>query len=262
MLSYRKSFFVLSSVLLLSIVTIIAPLRGQNPQTADAIVRDWDDESYGPIGDYSAPEPSAPKDRNKRYSESRRYNGRHLKEDPKVEESLLVDEWLHRLPAFPVTLSDAVLIADVADAQAYMSNDKTGIYTEFTVRIAEVLKDHQAAISVGSMLVTKREGGRIRFPSGHILRYGLEYQGMPRVGKRYVFFIRRNDPEETPYILTGYELRAGHVFPLDGVHQHRGVGKLTQFTAYENADEKTFLNAVRAAIAAPLPISPEQARYQ
>lgn len=255
--SYRKSFLLLSIVLILSIVTTIASLRGQNQKTSNSAVRERDDESYGPIADYSAPEPSAPKDRSKRQAESSRYNGRHLKEDSRVEESLLVDEWLYRLPAFPVTLSDAVLIADVADAQAYMSDDKTGVYTEFTVRVAEVLNDNQASISVGSLLVTKREGGRIRFPSGHILRYGLEYQGMPRVGKRYLFFIRRNDSEENPYILTGYELRAGHVFPLDGVHQHRGAGKLTQFTAYEGADENAFLNAVRNAIAAPLPALPE-----
>lgn len=259
-MSNRRSFLVLSIVLILSIVTTIASLRGQSQKTSNSAAREWDDESYGPISDYSAPEPSDPKERSKRQAESRRYNGRHLKEDARVEESLLIDEWLYRLPALPVTLSDAVLIAEVADAQAYMSDDKAGVYTEFTVRVAEVLKDNQASVSVGSLLVTKREGGRIRFPSGHILRYGLEYQGMPRVGKRYLFFIRRNDAEENPYILTGYELRAGHVFPLDGVHQHRGAGKLMQFTAYENADESVFLNAVRDAIAAPLPASPGEER--
>lgn len=179
MLSHRN-LLVLSAVLLLSIVTTIASLHGQSQKNSDPVVHQWDDESYGPIADYSAPEPSDPKERNKRQYESRRFNGRHLKEDPRVEESLLVDEWLYRLPAFPVTLSDAVIIADVADAQAYMSDDKAGVYTEFTVRVAEVLKDNQASIGVGSLLVTKREGGRIRFPSGHILRYGLEYQGMPR----------------------------------------------------------------------------------
>jgi hypothetical protein len=247
MLSHR-SLLVLSTVLLLSSVTPIASLHGQGQKNSGSVVRGWDDESYGPIVDYSAPEPSDPKERSKRQYESRRFNGRHLKEDSRVEESLLVDEWLYRLPAFPVTLSDAVLIAEVTDARAYMSEDKAGVYTEFTLRVAEVLKDNQASFSAGSLLVTKREGGRIRFPSGHVLRYGLEYQGMPRAGRRYVFFIRRNEADENPYILTGYELRAGHVFPLDGVHQHRDAGKLTQFTAYENADESAFLNAVRDAV--------------
>jgi hypothetical protein len=259
MLSHR-SFLVLSIVLILSIVATIASLRGQSQKTSSPAVREWDDESYGPIADYSAPEPADPKERNKRQYESRRFNGRHLKEDSRVEESLLIDEWLYRLPAFPVTLSDAGLVADVTDARAYMSEDKAGVYTEFTVRVAEVLKDNQASIGAGSLLATKREGGRIRFPSGHILRYGLEYQGMPRVGKRYLFFLRRNEADENPYILTRYELRAGHVFPLDGVHQHRGAGKLSQFTAHENADEGVFLNAVRDAIAAPLTASPDEER--
>lgn len=257
MLSDRKRGLLLFLTLSLSIITAITGLRGQDQKipTSTAQARD-DDERYGPVADFAASEPADPSERAKRRSAGRRYNGRHLKEDPRVDESLLIDEWLYRLPAFPVALSDAVLIVEVTEAHAYMSNDRARVYTEFTVRVNETLKDKQAAIKADSTLVTKREGGRIRFPSGYILRYGLEYQGMPKVGRRYLIFIRRNEPEENPYILTGYELHAGRVFPLDGVHQHAGAGKLKQFTDYQGADENTFLDAVRSAIAQPQQVSP------
>jgi hypothetical protein len=249
MLSGGKRGLLLFLTLIVSIVIAIMGLHGQAQKNPTSVTQATDDERYGPIADFAAPEPADPSARAKRRSEGRRYDGRRLKEDPRVDESLLIDEWLYRLPAFPVALSDAVLIIEVTEAHAYMSNDKAGVYTEFTVRVNEALKDKQAAINVGSTLVTKREGGRIRFPSGHILRYGLEYQGMPKVGRRYLIFIRRNEPDETPYILTGYELRAGQVFPLDGVHQHAGAGKLKQFTDYQGADENTFLETVRGVIA-------------
>jgi len=260
MLSDRKRGLLLFLTLLVSIGTAITGLRGQAQKIPPAEAQARDDERYGPIADFAAPEPADPNARAKRRSEGSRHNGRHLKEDPRVDETLLVDEWLYRLPAFPVGLSDAVLIVEVTEAQAYMSTDKAGVYTEFTVHVNEVLKDKQAAIDVGSTLVTKREGGRIRFPSGYILRYGLEYQGMPRVGRRYLIFIRRNDPEETPYILTGYGLRGHHMFPLDGTHQHEGAGQLKQFTDYQGADEAAFLDAVRSAIAQPQQASPDEAR--
>jgi hypothetical protein len=74
---------------------------------------------------------------------------------------------------------------------------------------------------------------------------------VPRIGHRYLFFLRYTGQGEVPYILTAYELRAGRVFPLDGLDEANSkVGNiLPQFAAYENADENVFLNEVRNAIA-------------
>ncbi|HEX8137651.1 MAG TPA: hypothetical protein VF544_08685 [Pyrinomonadaceae bacterium] len=41
-----------------------------------------DDEHYGPIADFAAPEPADPSARARRRSEGKRYDGRRLKEDP------------------------------------------------------------------------------------------------------------------------------------------------------------------------------------
>ena len=256
----HRSLLVLSTVLLLSIVTTLASLHGQSKKNSGSVVRQWDDESYGPIVDYSAPEPSDPKERSKRQYESRRYNGRHLKEDYRVEESTLISEggWI---PAIPLAFSHVVLIGEVTDAQAYMAEDKKGVYSEFTILVDEVLRgESQSSLAHGDTVVTEREGGRVRFESGHILRYSVDRQSMPRKGRRYVLFLRRNDQAENLYIVTGYELRAGTVFPLDGVNVPQGASKLPQFAAYENADETEFLDAVREAIKQSQPPSSGEAR--
>lgn len=141
------------------------------------------------------------------------------------------------------------MIGETTDAQAYLSNDKSGVYTEFTVRVDEILKnDITAPLIVGETVAAQREGGRVRFPSGRVQRYRTHYQHLPRAGRRYVLFLKRNDDGQAYYIRTGYELRVGHVHPLDGVNMNKGASELPQFAAYKNADEATFLRALRDAV--------------
>src|SRR5439155_5322439 len=101
------------------------------------------------------------------------------------------------LPAFPVRESRVVLIGQIASDAAYLSNDKTGVYSEFTVIAEEVLKNDLAGeLLAGSSITITREGGRIRFPSGRLHWYGIGRQSMPRIGSRYVIFLR-GETEET-----------------------------------------------------------------
>jgi hypothetical protein len=244
----QKYLLLFSTALILSLVTVITTLRGHSLTGSVSVAQEKDDESYGPIVDYAGPEPANSEERGKRQNKSRRYKGRHLKEDYRVEDSTLISEG-GRIPAIPLAFSHVVLIGEVTDAQAFMSEDKKGVYSEFTILVDEVLRgENQSSLARGNTVVTEREGGRVRFESGHILRYSVDRQSMPRKGRRYVLFLRRNDQAENLYIVTGYELRVGKVLPLDGVNVPQGASKLPQFAAYENADEIEFLDAVRKAI--------------
>jgi hypothetical protein len=244
----KKYLFLFSLTLILSSVTVITTLRGHSLKGAAYSTQERDDESYGPLADYSASGPADPKERTKRENKSRRYNGRRLKEDYRVNDSTLISEG-GSIPVIPLAFSHVVLIGEVTDAQAYMSSDKKGVYSEFTILVDEVLRgENQASLTHGDTVVTEREGGRVRFESGHIIRYSIDRQSMPRKGRRYVLFLRRTGQAENLYIVTGYELRGGKVFPLDGVNVAQGASKLPQFAAYENADEIEFLDAVRNAI--------------
>lgn len=72
---------------------------------------------------------------------------------------------------------------------------------------------------------------------------------MPRTGRRYALFLTQDDQQQSTHILTGYELRGGHVFPLD----KPGGGQTPAATLYQGTDETSFLSALRSAIDA-LPI--------
>lgn len=156
-------------------------------------------------------------------------------------------------PAIPAAKSDIILIGEVTTARAYLSEDKTNVYSEFTVRAEDVLKNDPATpLSPGASLAVERSGGRVRFPSGKIIFRGGAYgRNMPRVGQRYILFLKRNDEGQTYSITTGYKLSLGRVHPLDG--SPKADNKSPRFAAYEGyegSDEAKFLTELRASIAA------------
>ena len=148
-------------------------------------------------------------------------------------------DWPADFPPIPVVQSTAIVIGQVSDAQAHLSDLKSGVYSEITIKVDQVLKDN-AGIKTGLPIVAEREGGRVRFPSGSTYRYFVAGFGMPKVGGCYLLFLDQLEDGDFR-ILTGYELRDGHVLPLD----ESGV---VHFEKYKDADEATFLTEVRESI--------------
>jgi hypothetical protein len=207
-----------------------------------------------PIVNFDAPEPSDREEKARRNARGKRFDGslRVAEPHPDAGAKGMLDSWMQTLPALPVGASDAIVIGDLTNAQAYLSPDKTGVYTEYTVRVDEVLKQSSAApILAGGFVDAQREGGRVRFPSGRVQSYITHYQGVPVTGRRYVLFLKRNAQADVFTLLTGYEQRDGHTYPLDGVDLPLGATEIPQFAAYKGVDEATFSKALRNALAHP-----------
>lgn len=210
------------------------------------------DENQWPVVEYTASELSAGEKHNsERSTKKNRYDKSYLqvvKPTGGEVRSVLINDWEVGFPAIPVNLSDAVVIGEVLDSQAHLSTDKTGVYSEFTVRADEVLKVHpDIPLTAGNSIEIERPGGRVKSDKG-IMRYSVSKQGMPRISRRYLFFLKYIDQENFS-ILTGYELRAGRVFPIDGASVEGG--EKTVFDIYMDSDETSFLKTVRDAIGQP-----------
>jgi hypothetical protein len=188
-------------------------------------------------------EPDAAK-RAKRQAKNSRFDGKRMVQDDPYRSStgsVLINDWEVGLPALPAAQSKVVVIGEVTDVQAHMSNDRNGVYSEFAVRVEEVLKNStDIELAAGSAIVLEREGGIVKHAPNQSRLYRIEGQGFPRKGRRYVFFLNPVGQEPDYEIVAGYELRGSKVVLLDTV---------SQFRKYEGVDEATFLNAVREAIA-------------
>ena len=223
-----------------------------------------------PFADYNAPEPTDPAKRTLRRTKSSRHNVKDPSVKPNEIGNLALTErsapvnfggpWSHAPdePAIPVAESDAVLIGDVTEAAAYLSTDKTSVYSEFALAVAQVLKDSKADIPIGETITAERPGGGVRFASGKFLVRGLLGKPLPKKGTRYIFFLKRNDDVDDFSIVTAYELRGGRVFPLDGLTpKGEVVAPFAAYQQYKGTDQSVFLAKLRDLIQAQ-PRSPER----
>jgi hypothetical protein len=244
----RKLFAV--SVAITAIAIAMMELRAQTAQDIEQNPLKVKEDQLA-IVNYDAPEPGNAPEKARRNARGKRFDGslRVAEPHPEAGAKGILDSWMQSLPALPVDASDAVVMGDVTNAQAYLSPDKTGVYSEYTVRVDEVLKQYSAApILTGGFVDAQREGGRVRFASGRVQSYITHYQGVPVTGRKYLLFLKRNEQAEVFILLTGYEQKDGHVYPLDGVDLPGGGTELPQFAGYKRVDEATFSKALRRAL--------------
>jgi hypothetical protein len=195
-----------------------------------------------PTTEYDAPEPTNAEEKAKRWKKNKHYDdgGMVMKNPGEGTGSALESHAFFALPALPAAQSDVILTADVLKSEAHLSNDKTGVYSEFNVQVGEVLKNTGPTLSQGSLIVLSRRGGKVRYASGRVFQYEIMFQYMPAVGGRYVFFLKAIPDTDDYEFLTGYEIESGHVQPLDGG---------PQFDAFRGKEVTRFINIVRDAIA-------------
>ncbi len=259
--TYRKT-----SLLLLGVVVVMGvamtsalpsrtqnnPAQNQRPPQRPKFDRE-EFESQFPIVDYDAPEPADEKVRQKRRAKNSRFDQQGMVAKPhnagKGWSTTRVNDWEVGLPPLPIAQSDVIVVGEVISAQAYLSNNKRGIYSEFSVRADELLKNsEQFEIAPNSILVAEREGGRVRFAPDVVELSSISGQGMPREGRKYVFFLKKVDEDQSYHIVTGYELKESGVLPLD----ERGSSR-SKFDLYKDVDVNEFLKTLRGAIAQPQP---------
>jgi hypothetical protein len=209
------------------------------------------DDAATPIVDFDNQPRSGDDPRDQRGMKNRRYDkyGSVVSEpNPRMGEVISFSHWQVGLSDMPVDKSDLVIEAKVTDSQAFLSDDKTGVYSEFTVRVSRVWKAPMGlTVNKGDMVVTERFGGRVRYPSGKIVRYQMSGQGSPMKGKKYLFFL--SGVEQGNYkILTAYELQGDKVFALDGSRSNRWGRGNWAFDKHNGKETKSFLEELERTV--------------
>jgi hypothetical protein len=113
-----------------------------------------------PVATYSAIQPTDPVERQLRLTRGGRFDNRA----PVPFDEMRSDttgystnsHWWLGIPALPTAESDAVIIGNIVAAEGYLSNDRTGAYSEFTIRLRKAFKD-DGRLS-GGMILAEREG--------------------------------------------------------------------------------------------------------
>ena len=162
-----------------------------------------------------------------------------------------------RLERIPYGLADLAVVADVGLGKAYLSQDQTTIYSEFTFKVTEVLANHSPKrVAVGTGLEVDRPGGAVRLPSGQFLIRGSRNESMPRQLHRYALLLRYVAAGDAWMLVSGYELNGDHVYILESVSEVPIVSKGMPVAAVNGlpptrqinecgGDENAFLDEMR-----------------
>lgn len=187
-----------------------------------------------------------------RIASGKKYNGQGVLDPSSTEDNreVLFVDWESSLSALPVEKSQIVVVGCLVQAQAFLSEDKTSVYSEFKIEISNVLKNTgKKELKQSENISVQRLGGIVEYASGFKTWFLVSGQRMPTVGKKYVFFITNNFPisgasEKDFYLLTAYELREGRVFPLD----NPGGGTHPIATIYTGKEESFLLKDLQKAL--------------
>jgi hypothetical protein len=153
-----------------------------------------------------------------------------------------ITDYAGPLDPFPVAPSAAIVIGTVLSGKAFVSKDRTYVYSDYQVRVDRILKqDATANLALGEQIVVSRGGGTIHFPSGHTRNYIKNGEGFPAIGSQYLFFLGKpNFPQHEYEQIIGslYQLSDGKVHPLDD----------EQLTPFDDMSDVVFLSKVEQAI--------------
>lgn len=228
----RITWGIVSLVVLLTLLISFVPITSHSQQ--DKSNKNQDTKGFGdmekyPIADYDAPESSNASERNERREKSKRYDKRSfviINPRPDVIMSTIYDAEPVP-PALPFSESKLVVIGEILEAKASMSNDKGAVYSEYAVKIESVLKQMAGReLRTGKLIYVDRTGGRVRYPNGQTILYLYSEQGLPEAPGhgRYMFFLDNEELNGPNFkIITAYQFKDGKVSALD--HDREFDGK-------------------------------------
>jgi hypothetical protein len=187
-----------------------------------------------------------------RRAKNSQYDGHHLVKsqlDPRVAD--VVKEGDADETDLPTDKTDLVVEGRVTESAAFLSNDGGDVYSEFTIRVTEVLKSSSnLTVNQNDSVTAEREGGRVKYPDGRVIHYGIVGHGSPMRGKKYLFFLS-TAAEGNYRLLTAYELQGSKVFALDGSRMNdRHLGRWS-FDKHNDETYADFRKEVDAAIKNP-----------
>jgi hypothetical protein len=205
-----KMLVILGIIFVFAIVSTSLMVNSQIQNNNQLSEKELDDVAT-PIVDYQFNQPIDNNRRNKNI----RFDGRNIVRQNVRPNSEIIITPSEKISDFPFEGSNLVAEGIVIDSSAHLSNDKSGVYSEFNIRLTEIVAG-DPTFKNGDIITGTRFGGRVKYPSGQIVRYRVSNLGSPMKEKRYLFFLKATS--ETDYkILTAYELRGNKIVALDGI---------------------------------------------
>src|SRR5437899_804774 len=243
---------------LLTVLFMVLSGRGQANQKRGSAVEQVPfgqsakqiDDAAVPVVDFENPSIVDRIDKNARKQKNARYDHGVLPGNPLPNIGEIIGEPERRAgySDLPANKSDVIVEAVVGDSKAFLSEDKTGVYSEFTILVSKVLKAAPGfVVNPGDTIAAERFGGKVRYPSGKVIRCRIEGEGVPIVGKRYIFFLAKAD-QDSYTLLTAYEMHGNKIFAVDAWRTNAGGQGASLFDKHTGEEFESFMEELERAM--------------
>jgi hypothetical protein len=145
-------------------------------------------------------------------------------------------------PLFPTDESTLIVVGEVVKVIAFLSNDRKCVYTEFTIRVDEVLKRSDAEKADLKKVTADREGGVVIYPGDQKVMYQDSDIGLPRLGSKYLLFLKKDDGSPNYAIIRSYDITGARVVQVENI---------PSFEEFKDLDKTVFIEKVRNKITRP-----------
>ena len=187
-------------------------VNGTPPPSSN--IRSNDDKSQDAWVGYDSPPISDPAEFERRQRISSRYDNRQLVlRTVEAEYSVHTISCGYREPLLPVKKSALIFVGEVLKAKVFLSNDKSGVYTEFTLRVDDVLKNTDKLKP--ATVVTDRDGGVVAYPNGFKVPYESGNAKLYVPATKYLFFLATDDKSPNFKVLTSYDLSSSTSWSME-----------------------------------------------
>jgi hypothetical protein len=124
--------------------------------------------------------------------------------------------------------ADAVVVGTITRRQPFLTQNQKAIYTEYTLRIASVVRKTERAprgMKDSADITILHRGGKAKLPDGREVEYRIIGEIVPEVGKEYLMFLRHDSALDAFHDITYWDVTHGTleaVFPTAASSQWQG----------------------------------------
>jgi hypothetical protein len=149
------------------------------------------------------------------------YNGRSGEpplSDQSTGASLNYPASFQRLNRIPIELADVVVVGSVSKIRTYLSNDQTTLYTEFSLKLSQIVLNRSSkSVLPGDRVDVERPGGVLKLPSGKVLTRASRFETMPRPLYPYAMLLKYIPSADVYTLVSGFELAGNQVYILESL---------------------------------------------
>lgn len=129
-------------------------------------------------------------------------------------------------PELPYAKADTIVFGTITHVQPFFTADGKGIYTEYSLKVVETVKNTAAAsVLTDDSITLLRQGGAVKLTDGHVVRHRISNDVTPVIGQQYLVFLKHQVQLEAFYYLKIWLVQGGTlsaIFPDDLARERSG----------------------------------------